>query len=77
MACLHQLITDITRQHAARTAVVCDGASLTYAELESRSNRLARRLQSHGVQGGELVGICVERSIEMVAGPRPSATHAP
>ena len=39
---------------------------LTYAEVESRSNQIARFLKSKGVQAGELVGICVERSEQML-----------
>lgn len=41
---------------------------LTYAELNTRANRLARRLRSLGVGPDVLVGIAVERSIEMVVG---------
>ena len=65
-ACAHELI----EQHVARTpdavAVVCGDASLTYAELDARANRLARRLRAHGVRREVLVGICLERSLEMV-----------
>ena len=39
---------------------------LTYAQVESRSNQIARFLKSKGVQAGELVGICVERSEQML-----------
>ncbi|HKH47513.1 MAG TPA: amino acid adenylation domain-containing protein [Thermoanaerobaculia bacterium] len=44
------------------------GAALTYAELESRASRLARHLRKLGVEPEALVGICAERSIEMVVG---------
>ncbi|MCA1566190.1 MAG: amino acid adenylation domain-containing protein [Acidobacteria bacterium] len=57
---------------AARTpdaiAVTCDGARLTYAELDERANRLAHHLQELGVGAESLVGICAERSNEMVVG---------
>ena len=40
--------------------------SLSYSELNTRANRLARRLQSLGVTRGELVSVCMERSVEMI-----------
>src|ERR1700730_120056 len=42
--------------------------SLTYAELDARADRLAHRLQGLGGGLGVLVGICVERSLELVVG---------
>jgi amino acid adenylation domain-containing protein len=49
-------------------AVVSAGRSLTYCELDHRSNQLARHLQQFGVQRETLVGIAVERSVEMMVG---------
>ena len=43
----------------------------TYGQLNERASQLARHLQGVGVGPGTLVGICVERSLEMVVGPRP------
>jgi len=40
--------------------------SLSYAELDRRANRLARHLRARGVERGSLVGLCVERSLDMV-----------
>ena len=51
-----------------RTALVCEGATLTYAELNGRANRLAHHLRAQGVGPDVLVGICAERSLEMVVG---------
>ncbi|HEX8559883.1 MAG TPA: amino acid adenylation domain-containing protein, partial [Pyrinomonadaceae bacterium] len=57
---------------AARTpdavALLLDGDRLTYGELNARANRLARYLLRLGVRSGTRVGICVERSFEMVVG---------
>ncbi len=47
-------------------AVKFADSELSYAEVESRSNQLARYLQSQGVGVGDLVGICVERSAQML-----------
>jgi amino acid adenylation domain-containing protein len=46
--------------------VVGAGASLTYRELDERANRLAHHLRARGVQPGELVGLCLDRSLEMI-----------
>jgi amino acid adenylation domain-containing protein len=50
------------------TAVVYEEQSLTYAELNARSNRLAHLLRARGVVPETIVGLCVERSLEMVVG---------
>ena len=47
-------------------AVVSAGHSLTYRELDDRSNQLARHLQRLGVQTETLVGVAVQRSVEMM-----------
>jgi amino acid adenylation domain-containing protein len=63
------LHTEFSRQAAEtpeKTAVVFEDEVLTYAEVESRSNQIARYLQSQGVVAGDLVGICVNRSAHML-----------
>jgi amino acid adenylation domain-containing protein len=52
----------------ANTAVVFEDQSLTYAALNARANQLAHVLIQHGVVADTLVGICVERSLEMIIG---------
>jgi amino acid adenylation domain-containing protein/non-ribosomal peptide synthase protein (TIGR01720 family) len=47
-------------------ALVCNGEELTYEELNRRANRLGQQLQQLGVGPEQLVGVCVERSLEMV-----------
>ena len=49
-------------------AVACSSESLTYSELNSRANRLARRLRTLGVGPEVLVGLCTGRSAAMVVG---------
>ncbi|SDI16727.1 non-ribosomal peptide synthase domain TIGR01720/amino acid adenylation domain-containing protein [Pseudomonas flavescens] len=65
---VHLLIEAQVERAPQGTALVFGGQSLSYAELNARANRLAHRLIALGVQPDGLVGIAVERSIEMVVG---------
>ncbi|HZI87680.1 MAG TPA: amino acid adenylation domain-containing protein, partial [Pyrinomonadaceae bacterium] len=49
-------------------AVICQDEELTYSELNGRANQLAHHLQKLGVGSEALVGICLERSLDMVVG---------
>jgi amino acid adenylation domain-containing protein len=49
-------------------AVVYHGQRLSYRELNRRANQLALELRSRGVRPNELVGLCAERSLELVVG---------
>ncbi|MBM0108856.1 amino acid adenylation domain-containing protein, partial [Steroidobacter sp. S1-65] len=51
-----------------RTAVLHEGQSLTYEELNCKANQLARYLVRKGIGPDQLVAICIERSVEMVVG---------
>ncbi|MBX9258921.1 non-ribosomal peptide synthase/polyketide synthase, partial [Desmonostoc muscorum CCALA 125] len=66
--CIHQLFEEQVKRTPDAVAVVFQQQQLTYGELNSRANQLAHYLQSLGVSADVLVGICVERSIEMVVG---------
>src|SRR5436309_3235345 len=48
------------------TAVVCAGKEITYSELNHQANRLAHCLHARGVGPDVLVGVCLERSIDLV-----------
>lgn len=61
---LSQLL-DLQR-YAGRTAVSCAGASIDYGELDRRSSRLANHLLDMGVQRSDLLGVFVERSVDML-----------
>ena len=54
-------------QSPNRVAVSFQNERVTYAELNTRANRLARSLRNRGVSREQLVGVCVERSINMIA----------
>ncbi|WP_020495420.1 acyl-CoA synthetase [Sciscionella marina] len=49
-----------------RTAVLCGDRSVTYAELEQRTNRLAHHMQANGVTAGSHVGVYGRNSIELI-----------
>src|SRR5205814_1222470 len=49
-------------------AVVYEGEEISYRELNQRANQLAHYLRKKGVGPEVLVGLCVERSVEMVVG---------
>ncbi len=66
--CIHQLFEEQVERTPNDVAVVFEEQQLTYNELNRRANQLAHYLQSLGVKPDELVGICVERSLEMIVG---------
>ncbi|MEG4054907.1 MULTISPECIES: amino acid adenylation domain-containing protein [unclassified Microcoleus] len=66
--CIHQLFEAQVERTPDAVAVVFEGEQLTYRELNARANQLAHHLRSVGVGPEVLVGICVERSLEMVVG---------
>ncbi len=49
-------------------AVLCEEQVLSYGELDQRANAVAHRLRRLGIRAESIVGICVERSLEMVVG---------
>ncbi|HEX9981688.1 MAG TPA: non-ribosomal peptide synthase/polyketide synthase [Thermoanaerobaculia bacterium] len=66
--CLHQLFAAQVAGHAGDTAVVCGDERLTYQQLYERSQDVALYLQAEGVGPDQLVGLCVERSLDMLVG---------
>ncbi|WP_421655811.1 amino acid adenylation domain-containing protein [Leptothermofonsia sp. ETS-13] len=66
--CIHQLIEAQVERTPDKIAIVFEQSSLTYRELNQRANQLAHTLRSQGVGPDSLIGICVERSLEMVVG---------
>jgi amino acid adenylation domain-containing protein/thioester reductase-like protein len=66
--CIHQLFTEQVERTPNDLAVVFNNQQLNYAELNARANQLAHYLQRLGVGAEVLVGICAERSLEMLIG---------
>ncbi|WP_223278137.1 non-ribosomal peptide synthetase [Nostoc sp. 'Peltigera membranacea cyanobiont' 232] len=66
--CIHQWFEIQVEKDPDAVAVVWQEQELTYGELNTKANQLAHYLQSLGVKPEMLVGICVERSLEMVVG---------
>jgi amino acid adenylation domain-containing protein len=64
--CLHELIERRVDGSREEVAVVYEGEELSYGELDARANRLARYLRERGVGRDVLVGVCAERSLELV-----------
>jgi amino acid adenylation domain-containing protein len=73
---IHQLFENCVKQQPNAVAVVFPNVEtfhetslqLTYQQLNSKANQLARYLRSLGIGKNQLVGICVERSLEMIVG---------
>ena len=61
-----QVIGQSVARHTAKVALRSESGFLSYSELWSRSHRLARHLRALGISRGTLVGLCVERSLNMV-----------
>ena len=66
--CIHELFEAQVERAPDSVAVLYEGESLKYGELNGRANQLARHLRALSVGPDELVGICVERSLDMVVG---------
>ncbi|HEV2656734.1 MAG TPA: condensation domain-containing protein, partial [Ktedonobacteraceae bacterium] len=66
--CIHQLFEEQVAQTPDALAVIFAQTQLTYRELNERANRLAHRLIEIGVGPDALVGLCVERSLDMIVG---------
>ncbi|MEH2279394.1 MAG: amino acid adenylation domain-containing protein [Nostoc sp.] len=66
--CIQKLFEAQVELTPDAVAVEQDGQKLTYRELSDRANKIAHYLQSLGVKPETLIGICVERSLDMIAG---------
>jgi amino acid adenylation domain-containing protein len=67
-ACLPELFEEVVAEHADAPAMVSGGEVWSYRRLDEEANRLARRLRSLGVGPETAVGLCLERSPELILG---------
>jgi hypothetical protein len=64
--CVHELFEQQVERTPTAVAVVFDETKLTYEELNDRANQLAHYLRGAGAGADVLVGVCIERSVELV-----------
>jgi amino acid adenylation domain-containing protein len=64
---VHREFEAHARSRPDSTALTCGASTLTFAELNARANRFAHRLIAEGVGPGALVGVCLDRSAELMA----------
>jgi amino acid adenylation domain-containing protein len=78
---LQQFLSDSASRYPEKTAVSARGRSLTYRELEERSNQLAHLLQQRGIRKGDRVGLlfpkCVESLVAMLGALKAGAIYVP
>ncbi|NQY62230.1 MAG: amino acid adenylation domain-containing protein [Alteromonadaceae bacterium] len=65
-ACVYRQFENQVKTTPDNIALVCNGDSLTYRELNAKANQLAHYLNERGISEESLVALCMERSIEMV-----------
>ena len=66
--CLHERFEAVAAAQPEAVALVFDDRRLTYADLNHRANQLAHALVARGVGPDVLVGLCAERSLNLVVG---------
>ncbi|HEY6351245.1 MAG TPA: non-ribosomal peptide synthetase [Candidatus Angelobacter sp.] len=66
--CVHELFAEQASKRPTATALVVGNKCLTYADVDSRANQVAHYLRTIGVGPESVVGLCVERSFEMIIG---------
>ena len=66
--CIHDFFEEQVRRAPDALAVVYEDQSLSYAQLNARANQVARFLRTRRVGPDRLVGLCLERGLEMVIG---------
>ncbi|MGN7471968.1 non-ribosomal peptide synthetase [Brevibacillus sp. SAFN-007a] len=65
---IHELFEEQVKKCPEKTAIIYQNKSITYKELNRKSNQLARKLRQYGIKRNMIVGLMVQRSIEMIIG---------
>jgi amino acid adenylation domain-containing protein len=66
--CMHELFELNARKNPTATALIFENQSLTYQDLNEKANQLAQYLLALPIQPGAFIGLCMDRSMEMVVG---------
>ncbi|MGJ0636889.1 amino acid adenylation domain-containing protein [Xenorhabdus bovienii] len=66
--CFHELFEEQVARAPDNIALVLDDAQLTYEQLNAKANRVAHYLRQRGIKPDMLVGLCLERSFDMIIG---------
>lgn len=61
-----ELFEEQVKQHPNNIAVIFKDEKITYGELNDRANMLAKKLYCSGIKPGDVVGVCLNRSIELI-----------
>ena len=64
---VQSLLEDLAESQPKKTAVISDGKSLSFAQLNARANRIAHVLRSKGVGRNVVVALCLARSVDLMA----------
>lgn len=79
--CLHYLLQKTADKYAQKTAVICGTISATYSEVDTCAHHLAQDLMARGIKPGDLVGIALDRSVNLIvallAVLKPGAAYMP
>src|SRR4051794_11735917 len=78
---LNHLLEETCIRHAANDAVITDGATLSYRDLNRRANQVARHLIAQGIRSGDRIGMLFDKSVEtyvaMLAIMKVNAAYVP
>ncbi|MGH1362058.1 MAG: amino acid adenylation domain-containing protein [Calditrichia bacterium] len=66
--CFHQLFEEKAKEKPGQIAASFNGSQINYDELNKAANRLANLLIGYGIESGDLLGICMDRSLSMLIG---------
>ena len=66
--CIHDLFAIQVKAAPDSVAIIFENQQLTYQELNAKANQLAHYLQSIGVGAEVMVGLCLERSLDLIIG---------
>ncbi|RKH69153.1 amino acid adenylation domain-containing protein [Corallococcus llansteffanensis] len=66
--CIHEIFEAQARRSPDAVAISLGSESYTYSQLNARANRIAHRLRAMGAGPEMLVGLCLERSLDLVCG---------